>query len=119
MLKTLPELIASARANITTVKAAEALPVCYSQNALLIDVREPNEYATAAISKAINIPRGVLEMQMINLYPDENTNIYIHCATGGRASLAAEQLLRVGYKNVTAISCNLDEITKTEKTLSV
>ena len=43
------------------------------------------------------------------MYPDENLAIFIHCATGARAIFAAEQLARVGYQNVWAITCPLDE----------
>ena len=44
--------------------------------------------------------------------------IYLHCASGGRAALAAEQLQRIGYKNVKAISCGHDEVCQGTKTTS-
>ena len=49
-------------------------------------------------------------MKMLKMYPDENLAIFIHCATGARATFAAEQLTRVGYKNVWVVTCVLDEI---------
>jgi len=42
--------------------------------------------------------------------PGASTPIYLHCATGGRACLAVEQLTRLGYQNVTAISCPIDSV---------
>ncbi|MFT6208807.1 MAG: rhodanese-related sulfurtransferase, partial [Colwellia sp.] len=36
--------------------------------------------------------------------------IYLHCATGGLASLAAEQLSRLGYKDVWAIVCQHSDV---------
>ncbi len=49
-------------------------------------------------------------MKMLQMHPDENLAIFIHCATGARATLSAEQLKRVGYKNVWVITCMLDDI---------
>ena len=61
-------------------------------------------------AKSYNIPRGVLEMKITEVCPDANAPIYLHCASGGRARLAAEQLLRMGYLRVAAISCNIDDV---------
>ena len=110
MLKTIPELISLARGNTHSKTAAQALPGCLTKNDVLSDVSEPEEFNQKSIVSAINIPRGILEMQMFKRFPNENTNIYLHCATGGRATLAAEQLQHMGYKNITVISCNFDEI---------
>ncbi|MEW6984430.1 rhodanese-like domain-containing protein [Colwelliaceae bacterium 6471] len=110
MLKTIPELIALARENITTLVAKDALEKCNQCNGILIDVREPSEFNEKAVPGAINIPRGVLEMQMVNRYPSAHTDIFIHCATSGRAILAAEQLQRLGYTNVNVISCPFDNL---------
>ncbi len=108
MLKTIPELIALCKDNIQTVSVAEALN--NTDKCVIIDVREPTEFLTKALNNSINIPRGMLEMKMVALYPDENTKIFIHCATGARAVLATEQLTRVGYKNVKALTCTLDDL---------
>ena len=110
MLKTIPEIISQVRKSINVITAAEAAKQCKHDNGIIIDVREPSEFSEKAASNTINIPRGLLEMKMLQLYPDENLAIYIHCATGARAALAAEQLNRVGYKNVWAVTCVLDDI---------
>ena len=36
--------------------------------------------------------------------------IYVHCASGTRATLGAEALTRVGYENVTVITCDANQI---------
>ena len=110
MLLTLPELIKDARQKLTCLTAQEYHITDTTVEAITIDVREPNEHAQKSIPQSINIPRGILEMQMLAKYPDENLSIYIHCATGGRACLAAEQLLRVGYKNVFVIADSIDNL---------
>ncbi len=110
MLMTIPELLNKVQKNITKITAQQALPLVREQGSLLLDVREPNEVSQQAVIGAVNIPRGVLEMKMLTLHPDEHKQIIIHCATSARASLAAEQLQRIGYKNVAVISCNLEVI---------
>ena len=107
MLTTIPELIQSIRPTIRTISAADAKVERAQNNGLLVDVREPEEFAQSNAQSSINVPRGLLEMKMSMMYPDENTPIYIHCATGARATLAAEQLKRIGYQNVSAITCEL------------
>ncbi len=79
-------------------------------NGLIIDVREPSEYAEKSAKGVINIPRGLLEMKMLQMHSNEDLAIFIHCATGARAVFSAEQLKRVGYKNVSVITSSLDDI---------
>ena len=110
MLKTIPEVIAQARQSLNTITAADAAEKCKNENGIIIDVREPAEFADKAANNTINIPRGLLEMQMLQMHPDENLVIFIHCATGARATFAAEQLKRVGYKNVWVVTCMLNEV---------
>ncbi|SET57955.1 rhodanese-like domain-containing protein [Thalassotalea agarivorans] len=109
MLITVPELVAKARENVNCVTAADTAAKDLS-GALIVDVREPQEFAQGAVKGAINIPRGVLEMQMLNLHPNAEQTIYVHCATGGRATLAGEQLARIGYNNVHVITCKFEDI---------
>ena len=110
MLKTIPEVIAQARESLTIIAAADAIVLAKQKNGVIIDVREPSEYAEKSAEGTINIPRGLLEMQMLQRYPDEAQTIFLHCATGARAILSAEQLKRVGYLNVSVITSNLDDI---------
>jgi rhodanese-related sulfurtransferase len=110
MLKTIPEVIAQARASLNIVTAAQAIEQFKANNALILDVREPDEFAQKSAAGAINIPRGLLEMKMLQMYPDSELAIFIHCATGVRSTFAGEQLQRVGYQNVSVITCDLDNV---------
>jgi len=110
MLKTIPEVIAQAKAALTIVTAVEAVQLAEQKNGLIIDVREPSEYAEKSAEGVINIPRGLLEMKMLKMHPDADLAIFIHCATGARAVFSAEQLKRVGYNNVSVITSSLDDI---------
>jgi rhodanese-related sulfurtransferase len=110
MLKTIPALLPEIRAKLNCVSAAEATRLSQKFNGVIIDVREPGEYAKKSADNTINIPRGVLEMKVLELYPDAEQAIFIHCASGVRASFAGEQLTRIGYQNVWVITCNLADV---------
>ena len=110
MLLTIPELIQRAGVGVNTIDAATAFARCASGDGLVVDVREPGEVEAAVVEGSTNIPRGVLEMQILSLCQQPDLPIYLHCATSVRATLAAEQLLRLGYTQVHVIGCSLKEI---------
>ena len=83
-------------------------------NALIIDVREPDEYATGHVPGAINIPRGLLEFQIWKQigFPAKSEldkTLYLQCSSGNRASLAAKSLKDLGFTDVAAVVMSLDE----------
>lgn len=110
MLLTLPELIQQAASKVRRIDAVTAYAESRNAESWFLDVREPNEVVDHPIADSINIPRGVLEMQMLQHCSAADTPIFIHCATSARATLAAEQLQRLGYTRVSVITCALDEI---------
>ena len=82
--------------------------------ALLIDVREDSEYKAGHVPGSVNIPRGLLEFQIWKKldYPkavDMEKKIYVQCRTGGRATLAAADLKRIGFTNVTAVIMEIQD----------
>ena len=118
MLLTLPELIANARANLRCLDARSAMAEMLVTGGTLIDVREPAELADSPASRSINIPRGVLEMKVMEVAAEADHPVYLHCATGGRATLAAEQLERLGYRNVTVITCVVERVREAQEAIA-
>lgn len=114
MLKTIPDIVKQIRQTVNTITATNAYRQCLNNNGVIIDVREPSEVSQKSVKGSVNIPRGLLEMKILELYPNENQFIYLHCATGARATFAAEQLQRIGYINVLAITCKLEDICSIE-----
>ncbi|WP_286261534.1 rhodanese-like domain-containing protein [Thalassotalea atypica] len=110
MLKKIPELVKEARVSLNVITAKEAAIKVKEVNGLVLDVREMIEVDKKPVQGVINIPRGILEPQMLQRFPDENLPLFLHCASGVRATFSAEQLTRVGYKNVTVISCSIDDV---------
>ena len=109
-MKSTPQLIQEIRADLRCVTVAEALIEIASNRGVIIDVREPSECAEKSVPISTNIPRGILEMKITELCPLATNDIYVHCATGGRATFAAEQLQRLGYENVSVITSDIDTI---------
>jgi rhodanese-related sulfurtransferase len=82
--------------------------------ALLIDVREQDEYTASHVPGSVNIPRGLLEFRIWKQlgFPanvDKNRRIYVQCQTGARATLAAKQLQDIGFTNVVAVIMNFED----------
>ncbi len=83
---------------------------------VLIDVRQADEYAAGHIPNAVNIPRGLLEFEILNTVKDKNKTIVLYCKKGGRAALAGESLAkRLKYKNVKSIKGGFLEYTSDPK----
>lgn len=76
-----------------------------AKDLILIDVREPEEFASGYINAhtVLTIPRGKLEFMAIDKvakkFGDE-VNIVTYCLKGPRGSLAALQLKKMGFANV-------------------
>ena len=66
---------------------------------VVIDVREPDEFARGKIPGAYTIPRGVLEMQLDGRLPREAT-VVLYCGGGARSALACKSLTDMGYDKV-------------------
>ncbi len=105
--------VTAARKTVKTVDMKGYLEVVKNPNgALILDVREPAEFAAGHVPGAVNIPRGLVEFQIYKHlgYPkkvDTSRKIYVQCASGGRASLAAATLKKIGFKNPIAVLINM------------
>lgn len=115
MLITIPELLTNASQGIRKIDAKTAFEEINENTGILIDVREPAEHNANPATGAINIPRGLLEMKILELESDPAKPIYLHCATSARATLSAEQLMRLGFENVTVLTCKMDTIIEQAK----
>lgn len=110
MFKEIPVWVAELRKDLNTCSAAQANEFLSSTDGVLLDVREPGECSEKSVEKSLKVPRGVLEMKLPSIVQDANTPIFVHCATGGRATFAAKQLVELGYTNVTVITCPFDTV---------
>jgi rhodanese-related sulfurtransferase len=69
----------------------------------LVDVREDREWDVGHLPGAIHLGKGIIERDIELAIPDVNAEIILYCGGGFRSVLAAENLRRMGYSNVTSM----------------
>jgi rhodanese-related sulfurtransferase len=74
-----------------------------NEDAIYLDVREPNEWNLGHLPKAMHIPRGTLETKVEAAIPRDR-KVIIYCAGGNRSALAADTLQQMGYSDVASMS---------------
>jgi rhodanese-related sulfurtransferase len=107
MSPSLKELIASANQAAPKVAPHDATRFIAEEDALLLDVRDPNEVAASGkVKGAINVSRGMLEFRADPEAPTpqpafrKDRPIIVYCGSGGRAALSCKTLKDMGYPRV-------------------
>jgi len=67
---------------------------------ILVDTREDTEWARGHAAGAIHLSKGVIERDIENAIPDKDATIVLYCGGGFRSALAADNVQRMGYRNV-------------------
>jgi rhodanese-related sulfurtransferase len=98
------KLVAEVKNKITEISPQDAATRSKSGEAVIIDVRETDEWHEEHIPGAMHMSRGTIELDIEEKVPDTNAMIICHCGGGGRSALAAESLQKMGYKNVRSMA---------------
>ena len=101
-MATFRDLLSAAKAEITEVDTATAADHI-AAGAIVLDVREPDEYDQGALPNAIHLPRGHLEAQVEGKLLDKNAPVVIYCAGGVRSAFAAKTMQELGYTDVSSV----------------
>lgn len=67
---------------------------------VLIDTRETHEYELGHLPKALHLSKGVIERDIEDHVQDKEKEIVLYCGGGYRSALAADNLKKMGYKDV-------------------
>jgi len=102
-MSTFRDLLNATKASIREVTTAEADELRTADGALVLDVREPDEYEQGAIPGSMHIPRGTLETNIEMRVPDHSTPLVVLCAGGTRSAFAAQTLGQLGYTDVVSV----------------
>ncbi len=78
----------------------EAVRLMNSEDALMLDVREHNEFKDGHVINAVHIPLGVLESRLKELETHKEKPVIVYCRTGQRAAKAGAVLRRQGFKSI-------------------
>lgn len=107
-------LASEAKQRIREVSPQEAKELIGS-GALVLDVRDKEEYEGGHLDGAVNVSRGTLEMRITEVVSDKDAPIVCHCAGGNRGALATDTLQRLGYRNVVNLAGGLKAFNDSEK----
>src|SRR5260370_35704619 len=66
----------------------------------LVDVREGSEFAEDHLPGAIHLGKGISERDIEARVPDLNTELVLYCGGGSRSALAADNVQKMGDKNI-------------------
>lgn len=97
--KEFEKLVEETMPNIKEISVAETLERI-KNDAVLIDVREDNEWENGHAENAVHIGKGVIERDIVHEFPDKKQELILYCGGGYRSALAADNLQKMGYKNV-------------------
>lgn len=95
-----------ARSRIMEISALETA-AAMKRGALVLDVREREEFLRGHIPNAIHLARGTLELEIEKRAPDPATEIVTYCGAGNRSALSTDNLQRMGYTNVKSLGGGL------------
>lgn len=101
-MATFRDLLSSAKSEIVEISTDDAAERIAGGH-LILDVREPDEYAEGALEGVIHIPRGHLEAQIENRIVDKSLPVVVYCAGGVRSAFAAKTMQELGYEQVASM----------------
>jgi rhodanese-related sulfurtransferase len=95
------KLVEDAKANVRETNCQEVMKRMEKGEKLkLVDVREDNEWSKGHLPGAIHLGKGVIERDIETAIPDKDAEVILYCGGGFRSALSAENLQKMGYKNV-------------------
>src|SRR5437764_8236088 len=73
--------------------------------AVLVDVREAEEWSAGHIPGAKHVPKSYFETRIEGAVPDRSQHVILYCASGNRSAWAARTLLdELGYRHVESMT---------------
>jgi molybdopterin/thiamine biosynthesis adenylyltransferase/rhodanese-related sulfurtransferase len=73
-----------------------------SNGAVVIDVREPEEWSAGHIPGAVHVPKSYLESRVEGAVSDRSRQVILYCASGNRSAWATRTLIDdLGYESMT------------------
>lgn len=72
-----------------------------TQEVVILDVREPEEYDSGHIPGAVLLPVGTIdEDTAAEVIPDKESVVLVYCRSGNRSKTASSELAELGYTNI-------------------
>jgi rhodanese-related sulfurtransferase len=71
---------------------------------ILVDVREESEWSAGHAAGAMHLGKGVIERDVEAKIEDHEKTLVLYCGGGFRSALAADNLQKMGYRNVISLN---------------
>ena len=95
------KLVNEARPTVKEISIDEARErLGKNPQAVLLDVREDNEWEKGHATQAMHLGKGILERDLESKFPDPNREIIMYCGGGYRSILTTAAAQKMGYRNV-------------------
>src|ERR1700726_3605715 len=99
-----PEVLRQIKSRIDEVDPA-AVREQVSNGAVVVDVREPEEWSAGHIPGALHVPKSYLESRIEGGIPDRTYHVILSCASGNRSRWATRTLVDdLGYATVESMT---------------
>ena len=80
-----------------------------NESALVLDIRDPNDYSQGHIPQAMNIPYTALQSRVRELDKFKEQPVVVACKMGQHSGMATSILRRAGFHNVAKLRGGLTE----------
>lgn len=92
-----------------TITAQELVNLANREKAVIVDVRDVQEYKKGHILNSVNIPHAALKSRISEIEKHKNSKIVIACKMGQHAGIAGAALRKAGFRNVFRLRGGLAE----------
>ena len=88
-------------ASYRQISQAEAKEMMDTQEVIILDVREQDEYDSGHIPGAVLLPVGAIdEDTAAAVIPAKDATVLVYCRSGNRSKTASSALAELGYTNI-------------------
>ncbi len=83
------------------ISQEEAKEMMDTQDVIILDVREQDEYDSGHIPGAVLLPVGTInEETAAEVIPEKDSTVLVYCRSGNRSKTASSTLAELGYTNI-------------------
>ena len=83
------------------ISQGEAKEMMDTQDVIILDVREQDEYDSGHIPGAVLLPVGTIDEETAaEVIPEKDSTVLVYCRSGNRSKTASSALAELGYTNI-------------------
>ncbi len=92
---------ASSEDGYQQISQEEAKEMMDTQDVIILDVREQDEYDSGHIPGAVLLPVGTIDEETAaEVIPEKDSTVLVYCRSGNRSKTASSALVELGYTNI-------------------